>query len=161
MKKIIAFIFCFMLAFSACACTNILNADLKEYTAEDFSIMLPDEFEKEDKYTVSFRKNDVFVWVIRDHFSNLDGSEEWSAADYADAIYKVNIGKSPSMSENEGLHIMEYTVFNEHENKTYTYFTTMYKGSDSFWMVQFVCEDKEYETYKPHFTKWAKTVKVG
>ena len=36
----------------------------------------------------------------------------------------------------------------------------MYKANDDFYMVQFVCEDAEYESYKPKFIEWAKTVDV-
>ena len=107
-------------------------------------------------------KNDVYVWAIKDDFINLDGSSTWDTEDYAKRIYEVNDLKFPTpVTLTDGLYNIEYTVFNEMKNMTFTYLTVMYKGSDAFWMVQFACEDTKYEEYKPHFFEWAKTVKVA
>ena len=43
---------------------------------------------------------------------------------------------------------------------TFTYLGFIFKGSDSFWVVQMYSEKENFETAKPVFMNWAKTVTV-
>ena len=164
MKKIIALILCFTALLSLCSCKSILEADKEKREGEGFSIEIPDVFKEVDVegHAAYYVKDNVYVWAIKDDFINLDGSSEWETKDYANRIYEVNGLKFPTpVTVTEGLYNIEYTVFNEMKNMSFTYLTVRYKGSDAFWMVQFACEDKVYAEYKPHFFEWAKTVKVA
>jgi hypothetical protein len=163
MKRFLAMALCLITVFSVCACGNLLTADAEKHEKEQFSISIPDIFEEKTDtgYDAFYVYGDVFVWAIKDPFIGVDGSSEWDVAHYANTIYTLNMPNSPKpVTVEEGLTIMEYTVFNPSRNKTYTYLTSMYKGSDAFWMVQLVCLDKDFGEYRPKFIEWAKTVKV-
>lgn len=163
MKKIIALILCILLLCSVCACKGILESDISKREYGQFSIEIPDAFKEVEVegHAAYFVKDNVYVWAIKDDFINLDGSSEWTLEQYANRIYEVNDLRFPTpVTVTEGLYNIEYTVFNEMKNMSFTYFTVMYKGSDAFWMVQFACEDTKYAEYKPHFISWAKTVTV-
>ena len=163
MKKIIAFILCALTLLSLCSCKDILEADVEKRGSGEFSIEIPEVFKSVDVegYAAYFVRDNVYVWAIKDAFINLDGSSEWDVRDYANRIYEVNDLKFPTpVTVTDGLYNIEYTVFNEQKNMSFTYLTVMYKGSDAFWMVQFACEDTKFAEYKPHFFEWAKTVNV-
>ncbi|MBQ8447718.1 MAG: hypothetical protein IJX27_02160 [Clostridia bacterium] len=163
MKKIISILLCLFALLSLASCKNVLDAETEKREYGEFSIEVPDVFEEVEVegYTAYFKKDNVYVWAIKDDFINLDGSSEWDVSNYADRIYEVNDLKFPTpVTVTDGLYNIEYTVFNEMKNMSFTYLTVMYKGSDAFWMVQFACEESEYKEYKPHFFEWAKTVKV-
>ena len=77
-------------------------------------------------------------------------------------MHESNSARNPDEVKTEnGLTSMEYKFYNEQEKITYKYFTTMFKGDDSFWLVQFACNENLYEEFKPHFVDWAKTVDVS
>ena len=163
MKKILSLFLCIATVISLCACTDILSSDKRIYSTEEFSINMPDGFEEKTDigYDAFYVKDDVYVWAIKDPFSAFDGSVEWTIGEYADLIYTSNSQHFPGqVYTEEGLTLMEYTVFNSSKNKTFTYLTSMYKGSDAFWTVQLVCEKDDFEEYKPYFIEWAKTIKV-
>ena len=164
MKKIISLLLCFVIIISVCSCADITDSETSAHEKEEFSINIPDMFEDKTEgtgYAALYVYSDVYVWAIKDAFSGLDGSVNWELDYYANTIHMVNEQNSPKpLYKENGLTLMEYTVFNESKNKTFTYLTSMYKGSDAFWMVQFVCEDKNFEEYKPSFIEWAESVKV-
>jgi hypothetical protein len=164
MRRILALILCIFVLASLCSCKSILDSETGEREYGEFSIEIPEVFEEVavEGYTAYFKKDNVYVWAIKDSFINLDGSSVWEVKDYAERIHYVNALKSPTpVTVTDGLYNIEYTVFNEMKNINFRYLTVMYKGSDAFWMVQFACDENEYEQYKPHFLAWAKTVKIG
>ena len=163
MKKILSLILCIAMAVCLCACADILSSDKRKYSTEEFSIDIPDGFEEKTDlgYDAFYVKDDVFVWAIKDPYSGVDGSVEWTIEEYAAVIHSANAEHSPTEVYKEGaLTLMEYTVYNSSKSKTFTYLTSMHKGSDAFWIVQLVCEKDDFEEYKPHFIEWAKTIKV-
>ncbi len=158
MKKLLAIILCLAALLSLSAC-----GETKTYKAGGFSVQLPRTFERTEKerYALHLNDGDVFVWTVKDDFSAEEGMEAWPLNEYVTTLYLLNELQNPEpVKEENGIIYFEYSAVNEKKNKTFTYLTTAYKASDAFYMVQFVCEDKEYETYKPLFMEWAKTVKV-
>ncbi len=158
MKKLLAIILCLAALLSLSAC-----GETKTYREGGFSIKLPKTLERAEKerYDLYLEDGDLFVWVIKDDFSAEDGMDTWALDMYLGTLGVLNEAYTPTpVTEENGIIYFEYNAFNEAKAKTFTYLTTAYKASDAFYMVQFVCEDNEYETYKPQFMEWAKTVKV-
>ncbi len=158
MKKLLAVILCIAALFSLCACT-----DMRKYTFDGFSVQLPRTFKESEKgrYDLYLSDGDVFVWTIKDGFENEDGMDLWSLEGYMDVLYVLNGTQSPTpITVEDGIIYFEYSALNESKAKNFTYLTTAFKASDAFYTVQFVCEDLEYEVYKPQFMEWAKTIKV-
>ncbi|MCL1853942.1 MAG: hypothetical protein FWF88_13140, partial [Peptococcaceae bacterium] len=77
---------------------------------------------------------------------------------YAEMAIENNKQDSVVREEN-GLISFEYQ--REMNGKITASFATIFKGSDAFWLVQFSCDQKDYEKYKTNkFIKWAKSFTV-
>ena len=157
MKKIVALCLALglLLCFTSCAPKSLLEADCDVYTVKGMSITLPEVFEEVDYtwVTASYHTPEVTVFVVREVAADM------TLAEYAQAVYEVNEYREPSaIADVEGLTTMEYSFYEPAGMKTVCYFATMFEGPDAFWLIQFSCDEGDYETYRPYFIEWAKTV---
>lgn len=140
---------------------GLLEMEKASYIAAGMEIQLPTEFRALEGtgYTVCYEASTAAVFALREGFDLAAGVEDLTLAEYADLVRVANTTKSPSeVKEEDGLMLIEYTFFVESQNADYVYLTTMFKTSDAFWMIQFTCQEENYETYRPHFIEWAKSV---
>lgn len=140
---------------------GLLEMDKASYIAAGMEIQLPTEFRALEGtgYTVCYEASTAAVFGLREGFDLAEGVADLTLAEYADLVRVANSSKSPSeVKEEEGLMLIEYTFFVETQNADYVYLTTMFKTSDAFWMIQFTCQEENYEAYRPHFIEWAKSV---
>lgn len=156
-------VLCCLFSLMGCSAKKVYEADAKTFTNDGLQIELTESFRaKEDYegYTVCYDSAEVAVFVLKEAFTLAEGSESLSLEEYAGYVYEANASKNPDdVTTVDGLTCMEYTFDNN--GSEYSYFCAMFKGSDAFWLVQFVCMDTIYEEYKPYFIEWAKTVKVN
>ena len=157
MKKIVALclVLGLLFSFSACGSKHILEADHDVYTVSGMSITLPEVFEEIPALgvTTTYHSPEVTIFVLREVAADMTLEE------YAQAVYEVNASCNPTaIAQVEGLTTMEYYFYGPTEATTVRYFATMFKGPDAFWLIQFSCEAGNYETYRPYFIQWAKTV---
>lgn len=162
MKKLLALLLGVILLISTVGCSKD-SPDENEalYSADGMSITLPDYFKaiETQQYAACYDSEDVAVFVVKEEFSANQSFSDLSLDEYAELVYAASSAYSPNeITENEGLTCMEYEFYIENDNQTYVYFTTIFKGSDAFWQVQFSCIEALYEQYKPQFVEWAKTV---
>ena len=54
---------------------------------------------------------------------------------------------------------MRYESYIEAKKTNFTYFVSLYKGTDAFWIVQFACKSSEYADYEQYVVKWARSVR--
>ena len=158
MKKFLSLLLFATLLLTFCACTS---ATPKQFSAQGMTITLTSAFTEttQEGYTACYDSKDVAVFALKESFSLMQGMDKWSLQDYAELVLEANKDRAPqAIKEVEGLTTFEYTFLNEQLNKTYTYFCVMYKTSDAFWLVQFACLEGKYETLRPSFVEWAKTV---
>jgi hypothetical protein len=157
MKKIVALclVLGLLFSFSACGPKSILEADHDVYTIKGMSITLPEVFE-EASYTwatIVYHTPEVTIFVLREVAADM------TLPEYAQAVYEANAYRSPSaIAHVEGLTTMEYTFVDPAGKATICYFSAMLEGPDAFWLIQFSCDEEDYETYRPYFIEWAKTV---
>lgn len=52
------------------------------------------------------------------------------------------------------------TYVSEIDGKNFTYYFTVRKGSDAFWLVNFACPESEQGTWLPQFALWANSIRV-
>ena len=171
MKQMSAWLFLLSMIFALAGCAaeeitppptlGLLEMESASYIASGMEIQLPTEFQALEGtgYTVCYEASTAAVFALRESFDLAEGVADLTLAEYADLVRVANASKSPSeVKEEEGLMLIEYTFFVESQNEDYVYLTTMFKTSDAFWMIQFACRAENYETYRPHFIKWAKSV---
>jgi len=162
MKKIIALLAALILLLSLTACSS--GSKEKAFSKNGLDITLTNEFSEEtlSGYTACYRSTHTMVVTLKEDFSLIEGAADLSVTEYAELLRQANASRSPtSLSTKDGIPYFEYTYFNESENVTYRYYTTAFKGSDAFWMVQFVCNESAYVTQKVNFSTWAKSISVS
>lgn len=157
MKKILSLFLVMALAFVFASC----GAQPKEFSSSGMTITLTNAFRENTQagYTVCYDSSDVAVFILKESFSMQPGVENLALEEYAELVRQSNASKSPSATvKQDGFYVMEYDFLNEAENQTYSYYCTMFKGPDAFWLVQFACKEGVYDSHKDTFLEWAKTV---
>ena len=81
-----------------------------------------------------------------------------SIDDYADVVLKNN-GVDYNIQKEDGITYLTYEK--EVSGKQYFYLSQVIKADDSFWLLNFCCDDKDKSKYEPLFKKWAKSVKFA
>lgn len=156
MKRIISVVLllAMVLTFAGCSVKD------KVFTCEELSVTLTEEyFETEmEGYNACFDSANVAVFVLKEEFNLMEGFEDYTLEQYANLVMQANSARNPERADKDGLIGIKYSFFNSEENQNYTYWASLYKADDSFWMVQFVCKAEEYEKYESYFVERAKTV---
>ncbi len=109
-------------------------------------------------YTFSYSTSDVGVIGVQEPFSIFEGFEDYTIEDYAEMMIRNNKREGSEYTRENGVDFIEYTFYNQEENINYAYLVAMYKTDDSFWAINFAVAEEEYETYRPLFLEWAKSV---
>ena len=144
--------------------TSCMTATPKDFTYQGMTVTLTNRFKEMqyEGYTVCYGSPDVMVIVLKESFSLQAGLDQMTLDEYAKLVHQANASKSPSeITKHEGFQSMEYDFLNEKENKTYSYFSTMFKGTDAFWLIQFACLEKDYEANKDTFLTYANSIKFS
>ena len=136
------------------------KATLKDFSYEEMTITLTALFKEEEvEGRTVFTSNDVAVFVLRENFvaGDIDLSG-YTVRGYAELARENNpVMAGATYEETDGVPNMVYTYAGD-DGKTYVYFTTFYKSSNAFWIVQYFVNESGYESRKPKFIEWAKTV---
>ena len=164
MKKrllIFGILLSFMLIVSTLAGCSLFEAKEKTFTKAGISITLTQDFTEEDyiSYTAYYESRKSVVTIIKEESFLFEPGEftSLSLREYADLVIAANTF-SGTVKEKDGLTYFEYE---EHvSGKDTSNLIVVYKGSDAFWMVRFVCETKDYKNLSDTFIKWAKSVTV-
>lgn len=163
MKKLIALMLTVLMLLTFAGCdTSVLDAKEALFTKAGMEITLTEGFKETEMagYTVCYDSSEVAVFVLKEEFSAAEGFGDYTLEEYAALVYQANADRSPdAVTTTDGLTTMEYVFENEEDGNTYKYFSTMFKGPDAFWLIQFSCFEENYDEYKPHFIEWAKSAK--
>ena len=158
MKKILSLVLTLVMLVTFASCGE---ANPKNFSAQGMTVTLTDAFKENTQagYTVCYESSEVAVFILKESFSLQAGVENLTLDEYADLVRQSNASKSPTeIAKQDGFYTMEYNFLNESENQTYSYYCTMFKGTDAFWLVQFACKEGDYASYKETFLNWAKTI---
>lgn len=140
-----------------------VKAESREYTKEGMTITLTDDFiEKDsDTQTAFYQADRYIVMALKEGFSAYRAAgitEESTAAEYG----AMMISTSAITSEIETIdNLTCFTYEKQQSGKNFTYFASVYKGTDAFWLIQFACETDNYEDSVDQFITWAKSVVVS
>ena len=161
MKKIVTLLTVLVLLLSLTACAS--SPKEKVFTKNGMEITLTTEFTETsvDGYTVCYDSRRAAVFVLKESFTLMEGLEEMTVNEYAEIAREANANRAPSsVATKDGITYFEYSFHNESENVTYRYYTTLHKGADAFWMIQFACPESTYATQQATFSTWAQSISV-
>ena len=130
----------------------------KTFTGSDYSITLTNrfDFDSDEDFTAVYEADDVLVLISKETFASLGEYASISVTEYNQIIQKDT--EAPSKTEvrtEDGLCYYEHTL--EVDGDSYTYHVFAYKGSDAFWLVQFVTFTEDAEKANADIIAWAKT----
>lgn len=160
MKKFLVLCLSAILLVSLFGCDGISTE--KTFSKDGFEITLTGAFKETTMkgYFVCYDSKNAAVFVVKEDFTLFDNAADMTANGYAELVKTANASYKPSaITMSDGIPFFEYTFENTQENTTYHYYTTFFKGTDAFWMVQFASKDADYTEQKGNFDKWVKTVK--
>ena len=158
MKKLLAILICTVVLLSCVSCFSPVE---KAFSTSGMTITLTSNFKETtlNGYTVAYDSTKVAVFVLKENFSLLEGFEDYSLEQYGEILRQNNESKNPSeLKEIDNITYFEYQFHNTELDKDYKYFTTVYKSSDAFWMIQFCSLVKDYESQFDNMLTWAKSV---
>ena len=132
----------------------------KAFSDNGMNITLTNEFiyTPTDNYTNCYDSNKVAVFALKEEFSLLDGSENFTLEQYGDLVLQNNGFSSLEIKNIDGLIGFEYEYTNPDTNDTYKYVSFVYKSNDAFWLVQFATLTENSDEYYSKITEWAKSV---
>ena len=162
MKKSILTIF-LVVALCLMGTGCLTNTNDKTYTSHGMTITMPDGFYEKSlaSVTVYFESQETIVTALKEDFTTLEAinlGKNSTLKDYGQAVL-ANNQKSEELKEKDGLTYFTYTTSVSGKNFFYT--AVVYKTDDSFWLLNFACEDSNKDKYEDTFLKWAKTVKFS
>ncbi|MCL1822866.1 MAG: hypothetical protein FWG44_01565 [Oscillospiraceae bacterium] len=136
----------------------------KEFSKAGLTITLTDKFdvpkERYPDFDVVYESRTSMMAAIKEDFGTLEYvgiPSDISLREYAEMVMDAN-RKSGSVKEKDGLVYFEYTDSNQ--GQRFSYFATVFRGKDAYWLVQFFCEEKNYDKLQKDFIKWAQSVEV-
>lgn len=162
MKKFIVLILIATCIFTLSSC-SLLEGE-KDYEAEekvfefhDLKITLTESFEvdEEGDDTVWYESSDE-TSVSIDLYSDIG---EVDLDLFVEELRKESAYKKVSNIKNDnGLTYIECEV--ESLGFEFLYLIAFYGDGDDMYMVFFMCDIEDYDTYEEHFIKWAKSVEI-
>lgn len=165
MKKIISILLVFIVASFCVSCSfsKAYEGKPKDFTTEELTITLTDEFMKMSTFaagfTAAYGASDVTLLISKETFADLGIDDSYSAVDYAWAVHDSYTldDLTDVYTTEDGLVCFEYSATGD-EGNVFKYFAVCYKSADAFWLLQFATDEPFYDTYLPYFISWAKTV---
>lgn len=162
MKKniAIALLLCLVLTlFTGCG-KSALVGQPATFEKEGLTVTLTDTFQEQTNTgaTAYFFSNDVLVVGLKEEFSNFSNWENTTVEDYAALVLQANEMRADIQNDNG----LIYFIYNKTiSNRDYTYFATVHKGTEAFWLVQFACLSKDYDTLENAIRQYAASIQIA
>jgi len=141
----------------------VSKAKTKEFTKAGMTISLTSDFYEKEiaSQTAYYESEKYIVTVLKEEFTIFDSigiSTDISVKEYAKLVIDNNMIPS-AIEEKDSLTFFKYekTI----NGKQFSYFATVHKSLDAFWLIQFVCESKNAEDSQDLFIEWGQTIKLN
>ena len=134
--------------------------EAKTFSSNGMTVVLTDAFKEMDieNHTVAYESNKVAVFALKEAFTLLEGFGDYTLEEYGELVLKNNNLTAQKLQTAEGLTYFTYKYTNPEINKTFQYYSFVYKSHDAFWLVQFAVLEQDSEAYAQQIMDWAKTV---
>lgn len=143
---------------SACALfTDPKTAEAKDFSLDGLTITLTEAFRdlEVEGAAGGYQARDCALFLIKDPVEKLENGEQLTLEGYAELVKSKN-NIDVEIQTEDSLTYFERTATVDGDE--FSYYSVVYRASDAFWLLQFTCETKEYEEYRPYFVNWAKSV---
>ncbi len=142
-----------------------IAAKEKTFTKSGMSIVLNENFYEKEyvAYTAYYESSQMLILVLKDDFSNFS-SQQYNVNSVGTKKYAELVVEGNNLNEKNVSEIITeddltyFTYENSSNGKDFTYFAVSYKSDDAFWLIQFCCEQNNYENLKPTMLQYAHSV---
>lgn len=162
MKRIIALLLCVISLLTFVACSD---DGLVEYSHESgITVRLPEGYREGtlEGAVYMLYGDDGFFIAVRDSFADLDKAYDMSAASKSVAEYGTFIVRGYGLQTQLILQDKERAYFTyTKENSAgeeFFYYAAVRKGSDAFWLCQYVCKAELSELHMGTFEEWSQKI---
>ena len=120
-------------------------------TVEEMKITLPDTFIEvpTTRRGSSFESENMGIKIVRESKSVVEevaGQSDVSLETYAELVLKHNKLDLP-LERVENCLTYSYTAFDEEVGQNFTYYVTVHKSNDAYWLVQFITRETLFDDY--------------
>ena len=167
MKKrifLVALVLALVLVLAACGSGEVKLAEVD--TGLGLKLQLPENMTAADAdgtgFSAIYNNNTAAVSIVREGYDDYaEMGMDISAItleEYQELVVEANGLTESFQSAPNGQPYITYT--REAEGDTFFYYTTLRKGSDAFWIVNYNCFADQQNTYLSQFESWAETIVV-
>jgi len=153
--------FCVVFIFTICTSCNGTSKE-KDFSKAGATITLNENFteKKVETATAYFESNNAVVTFFKEDFTLFEDRgvpADFTLKEYAELILTANLIEAEIESGGD----LTSFVYEKQDSSEieYTHYATVFESEDAYWLVQFVCEKKDFEKLKPQFEHWAKSVR--
>lgn len=158
MKRSLCLVLCLILLLSFAACKEKGSV----YSCEEMKITLPDGFVEVQtvRRGTSFESEYMSIKIVRESKSVVEdvaGYEGVTLEAYADLVLKQNRLDLPLTKKGSCL-TYTYTAFDEEVSQNFTYYVTVHKSENAYWLVQFIVRDAFYSDYQAEIATYLASI---
>jgi hypothetical protein len=139
----------------------VISLTPKDFSAPGFEITLTESFEQKEVegFHTSFESPEALVLVSKKAKDEVE-EECNSAKDFADYLIDLNRVDIPDgiATNDDGSVSFKYEAHNPNEATEYVHSIHIYMVEDTFWMIQFAVDWKDYDRYLPEYAKWLDSI---
>jgi len=144
-------------------CSLSVSDEPKTFSSKGLTLTLTEGFWEAnyEPFTVCYDSNNMAVFALEETFDMFEAagySEMPTLEEYAELVAYANEVPASSVFSEDGL--IGFSFSNIVAGEDYTYFAYTYKGSESFWLVQFAVFTEDAAEMQDKVVEFAKSVSV-
>ena len=157
MKKLSLVVMLVLLLSGMTSCGTVEERPL-DFSVGGMTVTLTNRFSYSNagEYNACFLSDAVAVYVLKEDFEKFSSPEEMTLTDYAEAVL-ANNDKNLPISVDDG--IVSFSFEESIGGIVQSYYICVYRGSDAFWTIQFICEQAQKAQLDASMKEWAKSVR--
>lgn len=163
-KRLIALTGALVMLVSLLASCGNAGAAAQEFSKAGMSITLTKAFTEKEmaSLTAYYESQKVIVTCLKEEFTQFEAlgvsSDDISLDDYAELVIANNQMDMDAVKEDD----LTYFKYDKTvSGKDFSYMACVFKSTDAFWLIQFACETKNFDSMQDQMKNWAKTVKFS
>lgn len=110
------------------------------------------------QFTFALSNTKHVIFGLEERFSTIEDGENMTLDEYADAVIASNSLDALAIERSGGAY-MYFRYESIEDGVTYKYLAGVYKGSNSFWMIQIGCKATDYD--ETAFFEYLDSVKLA
>lgn len=137
------------------------DAPAKEFTIEEMSILLTENFEpvKHKNYKVVYKSEKAEVFVSEESYSQFPKFKDISLEEYLKLVMENNKLEDLKINNEDGLCYFVAETKNSNSGEADVHYLFAFKTEESVWLLQFAVGKVDHDSLKDDIFAWAKSIK--